>query len=287
MFLVTGATGTVGRPLVRALRARGAAVRALVRRTNGLPAEWDDGVEPVVADLTEPGSLTAAVDGVEAIYLLTAVGPRAEEQQRNLIDAAAKAGRPRVVFQAAIGLGQQSTPVRFFSAHAVGFEDLKASGLPWTVLAPNGFMQNFLDMADSLRAGMLAIPTGDSPVSYVDARDVGEVGAKVLAEEGHEGSVYSLTGPQSLRHTEIASQIGAVLGREVAYRAATPEQASAAMLDAGMPEWLVGGLVELYTMYASGEAAVVTDDVSRLLGRPARSLGEFLTEHAPALRGEA
>ncbi|MEU1625053.1 SDR family oxidoreductase [Streptomyces sp. NPDC020096] len=284
MILVTGAAGTVGTPLVRALRARGVAVRALVRDAGRAPAEWDDGVEPVVADLDDPGSLAAAVDGVDAVYLLTPVGRGAAQQQRNVIDAAAKANRPRVILQAGIGLGRRPTPVRFFAPHTAGFEHLTASGLPWTVLAPNGFLQNFLGMAASLRSGTLALPAGDAAVSYVDARDVADVAAEVLTTDGHEGTIHDLTGPEALPHNEIAARIGAVLSQEVAYRALTPDQARAALLGTGMDEWQAGGLVELYGMYAAGEAAAVTDAVPRLLGRPARSLGAFLTEHASALR---
>ncbi|AJT69009.1 hypothetical protein T261_7411 [Streptomyces lydicus] len=284
MILVTGATGTVGRPLVRALRDRGAAVRALVRDTGGLPAEWDDGVQPVIADLNDAGSLAPALDGIDAVYLLTPVDPEAAQQARKVIDAAVTAGRPRVVLQAATGVGRRTSHVRFFEAHAAGLDHVRASGLPWTVLAPNGFLQNFLGLAPSLHSGTLALPTGNAAVSYVDARDVGEAAAEVLTTDGHDGRIYELTGPEALTHEEIAGLIGAVLGREIIYRAATPGQARAALLDAGLDEWRASGLVELYGMYAAGEAATVTEEIPRLLGRPARSLTAFLTEHAPALR---
>ncbi|MFJ9850645.1 SDR family oxidoreductase [Streptomyces sp. NPDC101150] len=284
MILVTGATGTVGRPLVRALRDRGATVRALVRDAGSVPAEWDDGVEAVVADLNDAGSLVPAADGIDAVYLLTPVDPDAARQARHVIDAAAKAGRPRVVLQAAIGVGRRTSPVRFFAAHAAALDHVKAAGLPWTVLAPNGFQQNFLGSAASLRAGTLALPAGAAAVSYVDARDVGEAAAEVLTTEGHEGAIHELTGPEALTHEEIAGFIGAALGREVVYRDRTPDQARTALLDTGLDAWRASGLVELHGMYAAGEAAAVTDGIPRLLGRPARSLTALLTEHAAALR---
>ncbi len=285
MILVTGATGTVGRPLVRALRARGAAVRALVRDAGAVPAEWDDGVEPVVADLDDAGSPAAAAEGIEAVHLLTPVGPGAARQARNVIDAVARAGRPKVVLQVAIGVRQRTVPVRFFDAHTAALDHLAGSGLPWTVLAPNGFLQNFLGLLPDLRrTGTLALPTGDAAVSYVDARDVAEVAAAVLTTDGHEGAVLDVTGPRAMDHDEIAERLGAALGRELAYRAITPEQARTALLGTGMSAWQADGLVELYGRYAAGAARVVSDTVPRLLGRPARPIETFLADHATALQ---
>ncbi|MFG3254897.1 SDR family oxidoreductase [Streptomyces sp. NPDC048172] len=284
MILVTGATGTVGAPLVRALRDRGATVRALVRNGGGAPAAWDDGVTAVVADLDDPGSLTAAVEGVDAVYLLTPVGPDAARQERDVIDAAARAGRPKVVLQAAIGLGHLSSPVRFFDAHAEGFAHLRASGLPWTAVAPNGFFQNFLGMAPAFRNGTLPLPVGNAAVSYVDARDVAEVAARVLTTDEHDGAVHEITGPEALRYDEVARRIGDVLGRDVTYHALTPEQIRAALLDTGMAPWQADGIVELYGMYEAGEASAVTGTVTELLGRAPRSLDTFLADHSTALR---
>ncbi|QHC23091.1 NAD(P)H-binding protein [Streptomyces sp. GS7] len=283
---MTRATGTVGRPLVRALRDRGVPVRALVRDAGRLPAEWDEGVEAVVADLGDPDSLAPAVAGVDAVYLLTPVHPEADRQQRHVIEAAAKEGRPRVVLHAAIGLGRSDvSPVRFFAAHRAGLDQLTASGLDWTALAPNGFWQNFLGMAETLRSGMLALPAGEAPVSYVDARDVAEVAAAVLTTGGHERTILDVTGPETLTHAEIAARTGALLGREVAYRALTAAQAREALLAIGMGAWQADGLIELYGLYGNGEAATVADTVPRLLGRPARSLDDFLNDHASVFRG--
>ncbi|UZJ32085.1 SDR family oxidoreductase [Streptomyces endophytica] len=282
---MTGATGTVGRPLVRALRARGAAVRALVRNAGEAPAEWDDGVEPVVADLNDPGSLAAAAAGIEAVHLLTPVGPDAARQARNVIDAVAGAGRPKVVLQAAIGVRRRTVPVRFFDAHTAALDHLESSGLPWTVLAPNGFLQNFLALLPDLRrTGTLALPAGDAAVSYVDARDIAEVAATVLTTGGHEGAVLDVTGPRAMDHDEVAERLGAALGRQLTCRALTPEQARTALLGTGMSTWQADGLVELYGRYASGAARTVSDTVPRLLGRPALPIETFLADHATALR---
>ncbi|MER7580589.1 NAD(P)H-binding protein [Kitasatospora sp. NPDC097691] len=281
MIVVTGATGTVGSKVVVGLRERGAAVRALVRAGSPGPAEWDDAVERVAADFADPDSLDAALAGADVVYLLVAVHPEMAGHERNVIDAAVRTGRrPRIVLHAAAGVEHRPEGVRFVGSHVSGLDHLRASGLPWTVLGPNGFYQNFLGMAESVKAGTLAVPGGTGAVSYVDARDVAAAAVEVLATDGHEGAVYTLTGPAGLTHGELAEQLGAVAGREVAYTALAPEQALAGMVGAGWDPWRAEGMVELYGLYAAGHASAVSPDVEKLTGRPARSFAEFAAEHA-------
>ncbi|MGF1427608.1 NAD(P)H-binding protein [Kitasatospora sp. LaBMicrA B282] len=286
MIVVTGATGTVGSKIVAGLRERGQQVRALVRDTAAVPAGWDAGVEAVAADFADPASLDAALAGAEVVYLLVAVHPEMAEHEQNVIDAAVRTGRlPRIVLHAAAGVDQRPEGVRFVAAHVAGFDHLVKSGLPWTVLAPNGFYQNFLGMTEDLKAGRLLLPGGTGAVSYVDARDVADAAVAVLTGAGHEGAVYTLTGPQGLDHGRIAEQLGGVVGTPVAYTAVDPRDALAGMLGAGWPAWRAEGLVELYGLYAAGLASEVSADVEALTGRPARSFAEFAAEHAAALRG--
>ena len=281
MILVTGAAGTVGTLLVKALRAKGVAVRALVRDGDAPPTGWDDdGVQRTVADLGDPKSLRAAVDGVDAIYLLVPADPPMADYERNVIEAAARsAAGPRVTLHAALGIADPSG-VRFLESHAAALDTLKASGLRWTVLAPNGFFQNFLPMRASLEAGSLSLPAGAAPVSYIDAADVAACAAAVLTSGGHDGSVYTLTGPGALTHGAIADQLSAIVGRTVRYQALDPREGRDALMAAGMDEWHAAGMVELYGLYASGAGAEVSPDVERLIGRPPRSLASFLADNA-------
>jgi uncharacterized protein YbjT (DUF2867 family) len=285
VIVVTGATGTVGSRIVRGLRERGEAVRALMRDTGSAPAEWDAGVTAVAADFADPDSLDAALAGASVVYLLVGVDPLMGQYERNVIDAAVRTGSaPRIVLHAAAGVDQPPAGVRFLAAHADALAHLRAAGLPWTVLAPNGYYQNFLLMAGAVRAGQLALPAGQGAVSYVDADDVAAAAVEVLAGTGHEGAVYTLTGPAGLTHAEIAAQLGAVAGREVAYYAAEPAAALAGMLAAGFDQWRAEGLVELYGYYAGGAAAAPAPDVAKLTGREPRALAGFLAEHAEAFR---
>ncbi|MFJ2868017.1 NAD(P)H-binding protein [Kitasatospora sp. NPDC087314] len=286
MIVVTGATGTVGSKVVVGLRERGEAVRALVRAGSSGPAEWDDAVERVAADFSDPASLDAALAGADVVYLLVAVHPEMAAHERNVIDAAVRTGRrPRIVLHAAAGVEHRPAGVRFVGAHVGGLDHLRDSGLPWTVVAPNGFYQNFLGAAESVRTGTLAMPGGEGAVSYVDARDVAAAAVEVLATEGHAGAVYTLTGPAALPLDAVAEQLAAVAGRPVAYTAIAPEKALAGMLAAGWDQWRAEGMVELYGLYAAGHAAEVSSDVEKLTGRPARSFAEFAAEHAAVFGG--
>ncbi|MFD5461865.1 NAD(P)H-binding protein [Kitasatospora sp. NPDC127059] len=285
MIVVTGATGTVGSKVVVGLRERGQEVRALVRAGSAGPAEWDAEVERVAADFTDPASLDAALDGADTVYLLVAVHPEMARHEQNVIDAAVRTGRrPRIVLHAAAGIEYRPEGVRFVGAHLAGLDHLKASGLPWTVLGPNGFYQNFLGTAPTVKAGHLAVPGGEGAVSYVDARDVAAAAVEVLATEGHEGAAYTLTGPAALTHGELAEQLGTAAGHPVAYAALTPEVALDGLLNLGWDPWRAEGMVELYGLYASGQASAVTSDIEKLTGRPPRSFAEFAAEHADAFR---
>ncbi|MDB4872976.1 MAG: hypothetical protein JWL97_3980 [Gemmatimonadales bacterium] len=285
MILVTGAAGTVGSLVVAALRAQGREVWAMIRNAGSVPADWDASVRSVVADFDDAASLDAAVAGVEAIYLLAAAHPRMGEYERNVINAAVRSGgRPRIVLHTAAGVDLRPEGVRFLAAHMDVFDHLQVSGLDWTVLAPNGFFQNFLGMAASVKAGSLALPAGEAAVSYVDADDVAQVAARVLTSDGHIGKVYTVTGPQALTHGEIAEQLGVAAGREVVYRPVSGEQARAGMLAAGLDAWRVDGLIELYGFYAAGYATATSDAVPVLSGRPARSFADFVAAHAGVFR---
>ncbi|WAL74494.1 NAD(P)H-binding protein [Kitasatospora sp. YST-16] len=283
MIVVTGATGTVGSAVVAGLRERGVPVRALVRNADAVPAGWDAGVEAVVADFADPASLDAALTGAGAVYLLVAAQSAMAEHERNVIDAAVRTGgRPRVVLHTAAGAEGGATGARFVDAHVAGFAHLRASGLPWTVLAPNGFFQNFLGMAAPVRTGLLAVPGGSGAVSYVDARDVAAAAVAALVEDGHQGAVYTLTGPEALTHDALAEILAGAAGHPVRYVSPSPEQALEALVGAGYPRWNAEGLVELYAHYAAGRAATVSSDVEKLTGRPPRPFAAFAAEFATA-----
>jgi uncharacterized protein YbjT (DUF2867 family) len=149
MILVTGATSKVGSELVRLLGQRGISVRALVHAARNI--NWP-GVEVVSGDLTDPQTLAAALEGVESVYLISPPAPRELhlQMERNLVDAAARAGVRRVVKQSVLD-ADPGRPVAIMRSHHACEQHLKASGLPFTILRPNSFMQNLLVFEPSIR----------------------------------------------------------------------------------------------------------------------------------------
>ena len=280
MILVTGATGTTGGATLRALLARGARVRALVRN----PAGWrvPDGVEVAIGDFQNPAALSSALHGVERAFLVHPGSQAQVASESAFIAAAAQAGVRHLVRLSVIGADQPGiAAMRFGASH----RDLEAvareSGMATTFLRPNGFMQNYLGRAQSIREDG-AFYSSLSPaavVSHVDAEDIGAVAALVLTEPGHEGEAYTLTGPEPLSDDDIASRFTRVLGREVRHVQVPPEGVRQGMIRMGAPEWIADGLAELSAFYETGRAGGVAPDLPDLLGRPAGSFDAFVERH--------
>ncbi len=286
MILVTGSTGTNGSLLVEELLALGAPVRAMVRTPEKASSVERKDVEAVVADFGAPETLDAALEGVERAFLVTPPDPREPEWERNFVDAAERAGVRHIVKLSVLGADEEA-PVRFGRVHAESERYLEESGLAYTVLRPTGFMQNTLAYAPSIASeGRFYAPLAEAKVAWVDARDIAAVAAKALTEEGHEGKVYDLTGPEAISNREIAEKLSAVIGEPVEHVEVSFEDAREAMVGAGMPEWLVDGLIELNKeVYEPGYAASVTGGVAKAAGREPRSFEVFARDHAEAFTG--
>ncbi|MFD4407478.1 NAD(P)H-binding protein [Nocardia sp. NPDC058499] len=274
-ILVTGATGTIGSALVPALRARGATVRAMTRD----PGHVTPGVETVVADLRDPVSVTAALEGVDAVFLNSPSAPDAAALQIRFTDLAHDAGVNRLVLLSQYA-ARTDSPVRFLRWHAEVEAHVQQLGLDHTVLRPNLYLQALLAFAGTIAQGWFAAPIGDAAVSAIDIRDIAETAAAVLTTTGHTGHTYTLTGPRAVTHAEIAAAISTATGHSITFRDAPPDQFAAAL--AGFPLWQRDGLVEDYAHYARGEAADVHTSVADLTGHPARDITDFARDYAAA-----
>ncbi|NUO97895.1 MAG: SDR family oxidoreductase [Nonomuraea sp.] len=286
MILVTGATGSIGRHLVRLLRERDVPLRALVRDEADARAL---GCDYVVGDFDDPGTLPAAMDGVDRLFLNSggAVPVEGEQpmvrRQKAAIEAALTAGVSRVVKVSV-------WPVHEGGRLAVGAhweieEHLKASGLGWTMLRPSGFMQNFLTGAGAFTAdGSLIDPYGGAPVSYIDCYDIAACAAALLTGADGLGEAYVLTGPRALTHAEVARELSAALSRTVGHVELSPHETAAALRAQGLPEGFADDVAELSRQVAEGVLAVPTTTVRDLTGREPRTFGQFLAANAQALQ---
>lgn len=285
MILVIGATGLTGSEAARHLLLRGERVRALTRdaaRAEATPALA--GAEIAVGDSSKPESLESVFAGVDKVYLVPPTDLAWDRMQSGLIDQARKAGVRHVVKLSAIGVGPDQ-PSMSLSFHWKGEQELEASGIPYTHIRGNSFFQNTLFEVATIKAeGKFYDCVGDAKFAKVDTRDIGEVVAKVLAEDGHEGKIYELTGPESLGYPDMASKLSAGLGREIEYVDVSTEERAARLEAAGLPDWMAKEFSDIYGrgFHREGGGGTLTDTVEELLGRPPRWYDDFVRDYADA-----
>ncbi len=283
-ILVTGATGNIGSGLIPELTAKGASVRALVLDPSQAQGLRDAGVEVIAGDFDKPETLDAAFSGVDEVFLLTAPNPNQVTQARNGIAAAKRAGRPHIVRQSARALIETAAALPRVSAqHREIDAELKASGLPYTILRPHNFMQNTLMAAQTVASdGTVYMPLKAGKFGMIDVRDIVDVAAKVLTEAGHEGKIYDLTGPESISAQDVAAALSKALGKEVKYVDVPLEAAREAMLGMGMSEWLADANNEYFKALSEGLGDFTTNEVEEITGHPARSYETFARDFARA-----
>jgi uncharacterized protein YbjT (DUF2867 family) len=282
MILITGATGTNGQELVRQLTALGQSVRALVRDPATAAHLKGPNVELVAGNFDQPETLEAALQGVEKAFLLTPVAERFVSWQKAFIEASRRAGVKHLVKFSGMGAGPDAG-AGLLRLHHQTDEILRQSGVPFTVLRPNSFHQNILSSAATIKAqNKFYLPLKNALQSTVDVRDINAVAARVFTSSGHEGKTYVITGPEALTFPQAAEKLSSVLGRRIDYVDVPLAAAEDGMRQAGMPEWNVRTVGELLGYFATGAAAVVTDTVPQLLGRPAISFEQFAWDHRAA-----
>jgi uncharacterized protein YbjT (DUF2867 family) len=285
MILVIGATGPTGSEATRQLLLRGEPVRALTRdraKADAIPALA--GAEIVVGDSSRPESVERAFDGVDKVYLVPPTDLGWDEMQSGLVASARRAGVRHIVKLSAIGVGP-GEPSMSLSFHWKGEQEIEASGIPYTHLRGNSFFQNTLfDAITISEQGTFYSCVGDAPFAKVDARDIGEVVATVLTEDGHDGKVYELTGPEPLTYDDLAERLSAGLGRTIRYVDLSADDYAAALERAGVPAWFAREAADIYGrgFYRAGGGGYTTDAVQSLLRRAPRRFDDFVRDYADA-----
>jgi uncharacterized protein YbjT (DUF2867 family) len=281
MILVTGATGKTGRELVRLLSSRGARFRILARNEEKARSLFGNGIDLVSGDLGRLETIEPAMRGVERLFLLSSPDPGSPRLQENAIAAAKRAGVTTVVKMSAIDASPNSTS-RFLRLHGEMDQALARSGLTCTILRPHSFMQNTLGFAPTISTQGVFYTPRSAALPLVDVKDIAAVACATLIENGHEGKTYTITGPETLSYAQVAEKIGAAIGKPVRYVEVPPEAAREGMLGAGIPEWIVGGLLELYSELGNDKVSRVTEQIA---GKKPIRFDEFARDHAAAFGG--
>jgi uncharacterized protein YbjT (DUF2867 family) len=283
MLLVTGATGHVGRELVRELDRRGAACRVLVRdpaRAADLPAR----AERVVGDLDAPASLAPAFDGAERLFLL--VPGIGIDHTEHAIAAAKAAGVRHIVYLSSYAVLGDPVPA-MGRWHHEREQLIRACGIPATFLRPCGFMTNAFDWLPTLRDGGYVLdPIGPGRAAPIDPADIAAVAAVTLTEDGHQGEEYLLTGGEAFTVAEQVQILAKAIGRDIEVRTmARPAEAVRFRYPHGAPQALADALIEGLTLMRADTVGVRSDTIRRLLGREPRTFADWCTRNAQAFRG--
>jgi uncharacterized protein YbjT (DUF2867 family) len=280
MILVTGATGNVGSEVVKALSGRGERFRAAYTSKEKAAKAKTANVDPVVLDFAKPETFGPALAGVDRLFLVTS-----DTSPEPALVKAAKAAGVRHLVKLSV-FDAPGEGFMFGRAHRAVEKEIEASGLSYTFLRPNGFMQNMANQqAGAIKAsGVFHFPAAETRISHVDTRDIARVAATVLTSGGHEGKAYELTGPEGLTYGQIAAEIGRAIGKPVAYVAVSDEDFRKAMAGMGAPAPFVDALSDLFRFYRTGAASRVSTDIEKVTGRRASSFSEWARDHAVSFR---
>jgi uncharacterized protein YbjT (DUF2867 family) len=286
MIAVVGATGNTGRAVVKELKGLGQDPVCVVRNADKAREVLGAGARTAVAELHDRAALEQALQGVTSVFVVTGHNPQMAEQQNNVLDAALKAGAKYLVRvsggRAVVGPDAESVVGR--GHHAVE-ERLRASGIGWVILRPGLFMQNTLAQAALIKSdSKMVLPFAkDLPIAFVDVRDTGAVGARILVDPApHAGKTYEFTGALT-NYGEFADVFSRVLGRPIAYVEASLEQAEQAMKGRGMPDWLVAHLVAIARLAAKGAfSSENTKPIRDIARRAPITTRQFVEDHKGA-----
>lgn len=273
--LITGASGHLGRLVVTSLLERGVPAGDIVagaRDTSAIADLAALGVVTRALDYTDPASITAALEGVDKVLLVSgnAVGQRAV-QHGNVIDAVKAAGIQYLVYTSA----PKATTSALVLApeHKATEEAIAASGIPAVILRNGWYTENYAGQIEQAAAtGELVASVGDGRVSSASRKDFAEAAAVVLTESGHVGQVYELSGDIAWSYSDLAAAMSTVAGTDVTYRAITPDEHAALLTAAGLDEGTVGFVVALDGNTRDGLIGETSGDLARLIGRPTTPL---------------
>jgi uncharacterized protein YbjT (DUF2867 family) len=288
-ILVTGATGTVGSEVVKQLSSDASSynIKAGVHSIeNANKVQQYDRVKAVKIDYDKLEGLESAFRDVDKIFLLTHPSPKTVEHESNLVTEAKKSGIKHIVKQSIMG-ADLGADVEAMRLHRQTEKLIEESGIPYTFLRPNEFMQGFINFQGATIKSNNAfyVPAEDAKVSFVDVRDIAAVAVKALVDgDKHYNRTYMITGPEALSYHQAADILSNTTGKKIDYVNVSDEEARRGMKEAGLDDWLINTISDLYTVFRKGNASQVSSAVEEVTGRKATAFVEFAKDYADAFR---
>lgn len=273
-ILVLGATGTVGRPLVKGLLARGEAVKAASRSGQSV-----EGAEGTSFDFGKPQTIAAALEGVDRAYMLMPAGyMNVQALLLPFIEAAAQR-KIKVVFQSVIGVDAD---------HVIPYRQveiaLEKSGTPYVILRPNWFSDNFHAFwKQGLDHGQIALPAAEGKSSFIDARDIADSAIAALTSTAFDSMAFNLNGPEALTYAQAAVILSEVIGKPLHYTATSDEAFIEMLKSGGVPADYAAFMASIFYPVRAGWTGAVTDDVATLTGKKPRTLRTYAQDNLAAL----
>ncbi|MFM9921243.1 NmrA family NAD(P)-binding protein [Lacisediminihabitans sp. H27-G8] len=274
MILVTTA-GKVGSESARLMADAGHGVRVLTRNPDAHAALAAAGVEVVEGDLNNPSSIAKAVQGVASIVLVT---PPNAHHEIGVITAVRGTG---IHVTKVTADASADSPIARRRDHFRIEQALTSSGLPYTLVRANAYMQNFLALAPVIaRTSTFSSPTGDGRVGMVDARDVAAMLATIATSPArHTDRTYRASGPESLSYDDVAVRLSKVLGRTITHDHISVQDQVSAMVQMGMPEGVARANAQALRLFADGDSDWLSTNVEDVTGRRASPFTQFATDY--------
>ncbi len=281
---MSGATGTVGREVCAALHERDVQVRVGARASSDVASLLPEVSDLVSLDFAEPEISPSVFDEADAFFFMTPLIEDQVEASNRVLGAAIEAGVRHIVRLSSRSAGWDQHS-ELLAWHREIDDAVRDSSATWTVLRPCSFFQNFITyQADTIRnMSSIIVPQGDGLIPYIDAKDIGEAATRCLLHpEEHGGQTYVLTGGRAYGPKGVAAEVGRVIGKPITYIPIEEAQARDMMLQMGTPAWLVEAGLAVFAHARSGGEAAVDPALTRILGRPATSLSEFVERNQRA-----
>lgn len=280
MILLTGLGSATGLKVAKRLVKSGHGFTALVKNPDKFKDLNSKKVTLIKGDLGKSDNLKKAMEEIENAFLFSPVSDDQFKDERNFIYTAKKAGVKHIVKYSAIGADPKSSSI-ILKNHGLSEEYLKESGLKYTIIRPNIFMQNFVDFYGEQikKKKEIRLPLKNAKCAYVDARDTARVIRKVLTSNGHKDNIYSVTGSESLSGTEVSEIFSEAMGKKVSYVEIKPKEFKKDMTDKGIKEPIAEAFTELYKLIRDGLYDQVTDDIYKVTERQPHTFEEFLDDN--------